>query len=506
MMIKYSLYILMFASLITSTPIIADQNLNNGHDSIPVLKNKNNQPNVNPPNKTEPANSTPIVIPGKKGEPGEIIFLSKQDKSTPSPLILAVESGDFSLVKKALETADTNIHARDDLDRTSLILAAKRGYLEIVDILLAAGADPNAKDQQSQTALTYAAMTGHDKVTQRLISAHADIEVVDNDGKTPLIWAIISRNTQTVSLLVEAGANVNQPDIKGASPLIYSLTQSSPDITRKLIDSGAEVDVVLKKSNMNTLILAAMQGDTYIIQALINKGIDVNSTTTAGVTPLLAAIVTNKKAAAKLLLASGARLNDKDKVGRSAIFYSANAKIDPEIAQMLIEKGADINVMDNNGFTPLSLAAARGNTEAVKVLIKAGLSASGTSTKGEFTPLMSASANKRPVVVEQLLTYKLDIDARGPGGRTALMWAAQYNCLKCVELLLANGASAELVDEKNKNAAGYAKEKSKAKQILQLLDNDKTLESEKELEDKKIMEMIDKQMDQMHKEMNKEMN
>jgi len=216
-------------------------------------------------------------------------------------------------------------------------------------------------------------------------------------------------------------------------------------------------------------MLAARQGNEKVIKALINKGMDVNAKSSAGITPLLMAIASNQKSAVKILIDSGARVSDKDKLGRGAIFYSTQKITDPEIVKMLLEKGANINETDNSGFTPLSLAAANGNMPVVKLLVASGLSANGAGSDGDFKPLMAASANNQAAIVKQLLTYKPDIDARDKHGKTALMWAAEYNCQKCVETLLVSGASIELVDKKNNSAFDFAKKNPKAKEIIKLL-------------------------------------
>ncbi|MDP6189635.1 MAG: ankyrin repeat domain-containing protein, partial [Gammaproteobacteria bacterium] len=99
-----------------------------------------------------------------------------------------------------------------------LHLAAFRGYTEVVELLVAAGADVNAKIQErffGGTPLTRAAYGGHKEIVELLISNGADVNAKNEDDETPLDFAIIRKRTETADLLRKHGGKTGE-ELKAA--------------------------------------------------------------------------------------------------------------------------------------------------------------------------------------------------------------------------------------------------------------------------------------------------
>jgi hypothetical protein len=107
-------------------------------------------------------------------------------------------------------------------DRMRLHIAALWGDVEIVELLLRRGADPNVKDDNGQTPLHIAALWGHVDVVRVLLEHRADPNAKDNDGKTPLHYAAEKGHVDVVRVLLERGADPRIADNRGHIPLDYA--------------------------------------------------------------------------------------------------------------------------------------------------------------------------------------------------------------------------------------------------------------------------------------------
>ncbi len=116
---------------------------------------------------------------------------------------------------------------------------------------------------------------------------------------------------------------------------------------------------------------AAIKGDEYVIRALLNAGVSLDSQTTKGITPLMLATSYGQIECVKTLIKCGADLDMQNKEMSTAVLIGAD-KGDVEILDFLIEAGADLNIKDHKGRTALMLVAQKVGVETVEKMIKAG--------------------------------------------------------------------------------------------------------------------------------------
>jgi ankyrin repeat protein len=148
--------------------------------------------------------------------------------SKKSALMLATENNDTEMMSLLIRH-DVHVDAKGKNGATALMVAARKGFYEAVDILLKAKADPNAKDLQNRTALHYAAWgnsltlaRGHGDVVRLLIEAKADVNSRDDTGTTPLIAAVY------VAGLRRAGS-----DVEAGRAIVRALVAAKADVTAK---------------------------------------------------------------------------------------------------------------------------------------------------------------------------------------------------------------------------------------------------------------------------------
>ena len=251
---------------------------------------------------------------------------------------------------------------------------------------------------------------------------------------------------------------------------------------------------------MTALMTAAVSGRTGIARVLLKNHADVNATDNQGRTALGYAIAARHTEIEGLLRAAmepahkspdnaAAHVHSKG----LAVFMRAVANEDTETVRLGLDQGMDVNAKDEEGFTPLMVAAVQGCSGVAGLLLRHDADVNAADGAG-FTALMYAALYERTdrdtqmvnkvvapgVVVNMikiggaagqahlnvtllLLEHKAEVNARAGDGSTALMAAAGKGNLQTVGLLLRYGADASIADNAGKTALDYALEKGHAK-------------------------------------------
>jgi hypothetical protein len=130
---------------------------------------------------------------------------------TSRTLITAAKNGDTPLARRLMRNSP-HLDEPDGDGLTALMWAARKGHAKMVEILLAAGADPNARDQMRQTALHHAVAGKHRRVIPALVRGKANVNVKDHDDCTPFELATLADDYETAKELAALGAKDPPPD------------------------------------------------------------------------------------------------------------------------------------------------------------------------------------------------------------------------------------------------------------------------------------------------------
>ena len=188
-----------------------------------------------------------------------------------------------------------------------------------------------------------AAENGDLITVKNLLDQGADINQTDESGRTPIMAATYAHETKMVEYLLSNGADINKRDHMKNNPFLYAGAEGYNDILELLIEAEPDTKLVNRYGG-TALIPAAERGHVGTVQLLLEKtDVDVNHVNKLGWTALLEAIV----------LSDGG-INHQ------------------EIIRLLIENGADVNLPDGDGKTPLELAREKGFSEIEQILIDAG--------------------------------------------------------------------------------------------------------------------------------------
>uniref|UniRef100_A0A8C1DA54 Protein phosphatase 1 regulatory subunit n=1 Tax=Cyprinus carpio carpio TaxID=630221 RepID=A0A8C1DA54_CYPCA len=207
-----------------------------------------------------------------------------------------------------------------------------------------------------------ACSSGDTEEVLRMLDRGADINYANVDGLTALHQACIDDNVDMVTFLVEHGACINQPDNEGWIPLHAAASCGYLDIAEYLISQGANVGVVNSEGE-TPLDIAEEEAMEELLQNEINRqGVDIESARKEEERIMLRD--------ARQWLNSG-QINDvrHTKSGGTALHVAA-AKGYTEVLKLLIQAGYDVNIKDYDGWTPLHAAAHWGKEEACRILVE----------------------------------------------------------------------------------------------------------------------------------------
>ncbi|QIW95288.1 hypothetical protein AMS68_000806 [Peltaster fructicola] len=280
------------------------------------------------------------------------------------PSISRAKVGYRSPVRKLGSTHINRVEKDEGGFGTPLIAAASHGYDETVAILLAMGAKVDQVAGKYGSALQIAAVKGHKEVVRMLIDHGATIDLVAPDSRygCALVAACANDNVDIVELLLAKGANPNIQTTDGQSALHELCCRANTNLMTRLLLSGA--DPHIQSSTFGPPAYEAIRrAQKSSLELLTSQGYRFSSQHPGLGTALQHAVACSCDVGIiELLIANGASLDER--VGtRLCPLLLALHKEDLTTATLLITKGAETRISDDDGATVSTLVAALGNTE-----------------------------------------------------------------------------------------------------------------------------------------------
>ena len=371
------------------------------------------------------------------------------------PLARASTNGNAAVVRLLLDAgADANASMKGG--ETPLMLAARSGSADTVKALLVRGAKHDARESHGQTALMWAAAEGHAPVMRALVEAGADVNATLPSGFTPFFFAVREGRIEAVQFLLEKGIDVKapirrperttegnanyvlyRPIPRGTNPLMMAVQNGHFELAITLVEAGADPNDVQMGFSPLHIISGVRKPDSsdgsdpsppagsgrltslLFVRELVKRGADVNlrldktaprypatssRVDTPGATPFLLAADRSDVPLMRLLLELGADpklpnftnttpLMAAAGLGTTEPLEEAGEEVEAlEAVKILLDLGADVNAIDNNGDTAMHGAAYGAYPTVVKLLAERGADPQIWKEKNKFgrTPLFIA--------------------------------------------------------------------------------------------------------------------
>ena len=319
--------------------------------------------------------------------------VTKRFKETEISLLPAVEANDLTAVTDLIKRG-VNVNKRGPLPYTPLMIAAGRGYVQMTDMLLAAGADVHALDSSlGASALHKATQSGVVDVARLLLNHGAFINLQSATvGHTPLIDAVWAKKPAMVKFLLDRGAAISIRthyqgtvwDFIGNEPR-WTAGGTTPEeegwgkSIREMLEERQRADE--EAIGRQALMRAVQRNDLAEVKRLIAEGADVNEKSPVvggandGQTSLLVACFNGFTDIVRELLNAGANPRIVDYLLKATPLHKAAFSGHPDSAKLLIEHGiVEVNAQGPyNGYTALHDSVWHGHVEAMKVLLDANV-------------------------------------------------------------------------------------------------------------------------------------
>lgn len=298
------------------------------------------------------------------------------------------------------ESTDVSIEQQPLCTSSAMMQAASTGNMGLLERLLNLGADISVRADDGSTVLHCAVKAGHIEMIERILRAEAQIEVLNEKERSPLHEAVLNQDHPAATLLLRKGANVSQRIAEDVIRL------GLDDTLREALDSRG--DHLLEHVGAYMFRRATeLEQSSILLTFLQSPAISCAWVEATVSNTLYVALIHGRLAPFKCLLACN-KLNPNLYFGHKSILHIAAAKGHTEIVKLLVESRAcEINAKDGRGYTSLIRAALNGRIDTVKALLShPQVEVNGSfHARGQTTALHAATRAGHVGVVELLLNH-----------------------------------------------------------------------------------------------------
>eukprot|EP00457_Paulinella_chromatophora_P003314 gb/GEZN01003321.1/.p1 GENE.gb/GEZN01003321.1/~~gb/GEZN01003321.1/.p1 ORF type:complete len:567 (-),score=102.32 gb/GEZN01003321.1/:413-2113(-) len=385
-------------------------------------------------------------------------------------LFKAVSTGTVEAVRDLIPLI--NVDAINERGDNALMMAARRGELPIVDILMKAKSNVHHRNKKGSSPLIAASMRGHTEVCRRFLTAGSNVNEETSSKDTALSLAVWKNHTDTCLLLMDAGAQVVRVDKFGDTMLLDAAKHGNVVVMKRLIERSVPIDHANKKGD-TALTRASWKGELGAVRLLLDHGADMGHINLARCTALITACMHDQRNCAKELILRGSPLDVKDANGKTALLYLAEHKGPTlfwegielivrrlsqlekaayriliqaaalnmfSVSQALLEKGANVNYVESvSGLSALIVCvkSQRGDTlKYLRLLVAHGADLDHQDKRG-YTALMEGASLDLPEVCRFLLEKGASVFVENQKAETALQIALQKPSHRCISILMA---------------------------------------------------------------------
>lgn len=353
-----------------------------------------------------------------------------------------------------------------------LVEAARQGWQPAgVEILIKNGGNVASVGKKGSSLVLLAANYGHDTLLKTLIELKGDIHRKNRFGDTAMHWACHYGYERCVRLLLERKALPDVENVWGQTALDNAKKLDGNNSIYKLLLGEDLPRLKLKKTPSLEDQAKAAAGTADLL-----SWFDLNDIGVSKVSDLVAS--RNVATLVKNIIQVhyyGGNFERKNWNGKSPILFACAGK-NPRSVETLLRLKADINVRDNNEWTPIMTAAKRGTAIMVKLLVDAGADVN-EPNKWKWSPLMIAITYNTEVMVKALIDMDANVNAVSDINETPLVTAIRYGTKKMIKDLIEARADPEAKVGDDKTPMMVAAQLGNKKIIAALLEAEKSFKA-----------------------------
>ena len=297
-------------------------------------------------------------------EAGADVNVAKPDGNT-SLHVAVCGHCDKEALQKIIQHG-VNVNAVNNNCETALVRACSSAQAEAVKVLLESGADPNISNCEDYTSL-HAAVYGccTNETQQGTITCKVQLDAQNINGETALVLACLYQQQSSVKILLEAGSNPNIASTVGNTSLHAAvLGNCSQKTIKAIIDHGADINTK-SKHRRTALLIACQKANMYTISVLLKAGANPNITDAKGDTCLMCAVTSDcSREVLQAMIDRGADVNAANKCSVTVLMKACHKKNTGAI-NALLSAGADANIADAESYACLHYAVYEGCSKKV---------------------------------------------------------------------------------------------------------------------------------------------
>uniref|UniRef100_A0A3B4G0Y7 Ankyrin repeat and sterile alpha motif domain containing 6 n=1 Tax=Pundamilia nyererei TaxID=303518 RepID=A0A3B4G0Y7_9CICH len=417
-------------------------------------------------------------------------------------LLRACDEGDYETARSILEPG-----APKESGRQSRLRSEAGSECDAADMLSLIPVD--CTDEEGNTGLQFASASGHENLVRFLLRKGASVDSRNNYGWTPLMQAARFGHLTVAHILLENGAEINGRNRLGASVLTMAARGGHTHVVKLLLESGAfgPGEGCLgggggrEFMDITALMVASQHGHEAVVCLLLEWGSDVNfSQKTTGWGPLMLSTLSGKVAVAQQLVERGAdpdrinvlsktafelamQLKQRDIKAYLDSITTVRPQTDDErrrpdvlsalklgnsqlVKEILEEDPAQVNLSNQEGATPLMMAAVSGQLEVVQLMVEKNADIDKQDGVHGWTALMQATYHGNKDIVKYLLNQGADVNLRAKNGYTAFDLVMLLNDPDTELVRLLASVCMQVDKDKSKHRARTLMTRSKSRQSL----------------------------------------
>ena len=345
-------------------------------------------------------------------------------------------------VLQAIHDYGVDVNVTNKNNYTALMIACRNKYEGAINVLLNAHADPNIADEADRNTCLHYTVTEDCsiKVLQAIIAHGVDLNATNKDSNTALMIACAKKNEGAINVLLNASANPNIADDQYGDTSLHKAVDGPGDCSKE------------------------------VLQAIINHGVDLNTTNKEHHTALMIACYNKHEGAINVLLNAHADPNIADEVcGNTCLHDAVRSNCSIEVLQAIIDHGANVNATNKRNETALTIVCVNKNEDVINALLNGNADPNITDDDGETFLHKAVREDCTKGMLQAIIQHGADVNATNKDKVTALMIACMRGNMDAIYELLNAGADTNVSDKDSRTWLHYAVYGDCDKEVLQTI-------------------------------------